>query len=489
MRLLVLVYFREVEVYGLENVPTRGGAVIVSWHPNALLDPALIFAFCPRPVIFGARHGLFRWPILGTFLRHVGTVPIYRPADRSSMSDEDRRAANKQSVDTLARAVADGGISCLFPEGTSHDAPNLQEFRTGAARLYYRARFRCDDGQPPPTILPVGLHYDAKRRFRSHALVTFHPPLGLPEALDVTPGEDDSAQVEAVRNQALTKCLATSMREVVHPTDSWRLHHQLHRARSLLRAERSHRAGVELSPPSMLERQVGFSRMWAGHDAWSAHRPADLARLMDRLRDYDRDLRALDIEDADLDRPPTRSRPLRVVALFVQVTAVYLVMPALLVLGGVVNLVPYLLLRTATRAAARHDKDYATLTMGFGMILYPLSWAVAGYLSSRFATWLHERYPVVPDSGVMAAVVVVVLAIVGGMVGIRYARRLRETARAVRVRLTLARQRVSIARLRVERSELHDALEDLMDGMDLPGSVTAAGVARTTEEVPPGGRA
>ena len=489
VRLLVLVYFRHVEVHGLEDLPEDGGAVLVSWHPNALLDPALIFAFSPRPVIFGARHGLFRWPLLGTFLRRVGTVPIYRPRDRSTQSEEERRAANRRSVDALAQAVADGGVSCLFPEGFSHDASQLQDLRSGAARLYYRARQLGADAGPAPVVVPVGLHYDAKRRFRSHALVTFHPPIALPADLDRDPLPEDSDSTRSLRERGLTELMGHTLRHVVHPTDSWRLHHLLHRARTLLRAERSHRAGVELPLPTMMERQVGFSRMWAGHDTWRQSRPAELARLLARLDAYDRDLDALGIHDADLDRPRAGAQPLQMAFLAAQVTAVYLVTPALLVLGGVVNALPYFVLRAGTAAVARHDKDHATLMLGGGLVLYPTAWAIAAYVGSQAAPWLHAHYPLVPESPALAALVVVVLAIAGGMVGLRYARRLRTTANAVRVRLTRARRRVAVARLRVERGELHDALRRMMDGMDLPGSVTADGVARVTEEVPPGGHA
>ena len=70
----------------------------------------------------------------------------------------------------------------LFPEGVSHDDPFLQELKTGAARLYYRAKQLCDETGVPPVIVPVGLHYDNKTAFRSDALVEFHAPLQLPRS-------------------------------------------------------------------------------------------------------------------------------------------------------------------------------------------------------------------------------------------------------------------------------------------------------------------
>ncbi len=144
-RLLVRIFFRSVEVEGLENLPRDGGGIIVSWHPNALIDPVLILACMPRPVVFGARSGLFRWPLLGWLMRSVGTVPIHRTQDRANLDPEARHAANLRSLDALAKAVAEGGFSCLFPEGDSHDAPHLLAIKTGAARFYYRARLLKPD--------------------------------------------------------------------------------------------------------------------------------------------------------------------------------------------------------------------------------------------------------------------------------------------------------------------------------------------------------
>ena len=73
------------------------------------------------------------------------------------------------------------------------------------------------------------------------------------------------------------------------------------------------------------------------------------------------------------------------------------------------------------------------------------------------------------------ALLVVVNAFVGGMVGLRYIRLARETARAVRVRLTRARRRRALAYLKAERAALYDAVMQLVGDLDLPGSVTPEG--------------
>ena len=101
---------------------------------------------------------------------------------------------------------------------------------------------------------------------------------------------------------------------------------------------------------------------------------------------------------------------------------------------------------------------------------------------------LHEVDHLIPAAPLLAGLVVVILAVAGGMAGVHYLRLVRETARALRVRITRARQRVALARLRVDRAEIADMLEALEEGLDLPGSVTAQGMVIASEEVPAGGK-
>ena len=95
VRFLVGLFFRRVEVSGVENVPQTGGGILIAWHPNGLVDPALIISCFPRTVVFGARHGLFKWPVIGRIMKSLGTVPIFRATDLKDADDDARRAANR----------------------------------------------------------------------------------------------------------------------------------------------------------------------------------------------------------------------------------------------------------------------------------------------------------------------------------------------------------------------------------------------------------
>ena len=68
----------------------------------------------------------------------------------------------------------------LFPEGASHDQPKLLELKTGAARIALGVAV-----EEELQIVPAGLYYTWKTRFRSSALLTFGEPITVaPVALD-----------------------------------------------------------------------------------------------------------------------------------------------------------------------------------------------------------------------------------------------------------------------------------------------------------------
>src|SRR6266545_4847924 len=76
LRLALRVYFRRVEVAGVENVPRSSPAIFVLNHPNALVDPAFLLCLAPRRVSFLAKAPLFSTPVLKFFVRALDSLPV-----------------------------------------------------------------------------------------------------------------------------------------------------------------------------------------------------------------------------------------------------------------------------------------------------------------------------------------------------------------------------------------------------------------------------
>ena len=164
LRVALRVYFRRIEVAGLENVPRDSPVIFVLNHPNALVDPTFLLCLAPRRVAFVAKAPLFRMPVIGYLVRALDSLPAYRRQDEGqdvTKNLETFAAARK----LLARGVTIG----ICPEGVSHNEPRLKPLKTGAARI---ALVAASSGEALDLqIVPVGLYYTEKTTFRSSALL------------------------------------------------------------------------------------------------------------------------------------------------------------------------------------------------------------------------------------------------------------------------------------------------------------------------------
>ncbi|MEL6615424.1 MAG: 1-acyl-sn-glycerol-3-phosphate acyltransferase [Bacteroidota bacterium] len=485
------LFFREIDVEGREHLPGDRGGLLVAWHPNGIIDAGIMLAAFPGHVVFGARDGLLRWPLIGWVMRRMGTVPIYRAKDHIGEGEAARREANARSLDALAAAIASGSFSALFPEGQSHDAPHVTALKSGAARLFLRAREMAEgdgasgqwpvaDGTRPeetaepsatassslatgppeasggsPVIVPVGLHYDAKAVFRSDVLVVFHPPLAVAPEADA---------------RELTGAMEVALDQAVSSTDDWDLHHTMMRAASLVRAEAAAREGRRAEPAPLAERRLDFEQMWTGYHARRETHPDEIEALRREVAAYRRKLGLLGMDDADLDRP-VRSAPTQFVRTALQGVLAYVVLRPLLVIGMIVNAPPYWALKPLAKRVATAEKDTATVKLLGGMVLFPLAWIAAALFAVAGLAPLRTVAPWVPDAPLAIGLGAFVLSIVGAVVALRGSELTVETWRALRARWTRRRHAGHVERLRATRGDLFDRL---------------VAMAQAPEAVPPG---
>jgi 1-acyl-sn-glycerol-3-phosphate acyltransferase len=109
---------------GEQHVPARGAAVVASNHPS-YLDPILLSLQVDRPIHFMAWDALFRIPLLGAMLRHLGAFPV-----------DIRKGKGREAYDRAKALIEDGEIVGIFPEGKRSQTGWMEPaLREGAARL------------------------------------------------------------------------------------------------------------------------------------------------------------------------------------------------------------------------------------------------------------------------------------------------------------------------------------------------------------------
>src|SRR5690606_17659973 len=87
-------------------------------------------------------------------------------------------ARNEETFARCRQLLAAGGRLALFPEGTSHSDPAMRPLRTGAARIVLGAETEHDFSLGLK-VVPVGLFYEAKGRFRSRVAVQVGEPVDV----------------------------------------------------------------------------------------------------------------------------------------------------------------------------------------------------------------------------------------------------------------------------------------------------------------------
>src|SRR6185369_7761105 len=203
LRFALRIYFRRIEVTGLEHVPHDDPVIFVLNHPNALVDPVFLLCLAPRQVSFLAKAPLFRMPVIGYLVKQLDSLPVYRRQDQG----EDL-AKNQETFIAARKLLARGGTIGTCPEGVSHDEPGLRPIKTGAARISLAA---VSTGEVSGLkIIPAGLYYTSKTRFRSDALLYFGNPIDV-EPVTLEP--DGSPPREAVRK--LSNQIEKALREVI----------------------------------------------------------------------------------------------------------------------------------------------------------------------------------------------------------------------------------------------------------------------------------
>lgn len=196
------------DMQGTENVPRRGGAVLVSNHIGYLdfIFTGLSARPAKRLVRFMAKESVFKHKVSGPLMRAMKHIPV----DRTQGEHAYRHAL---------KALRSGEIIGVFPEATISQSFTLKNFKSGAARLAQEA------GVP---LLPVALWGTQRLWTKGHKrdFGRNHLPIGIHvgEPMRADPGELAVGVTERLRGRVqelLEAAQRTYPASPKGPEDSW----------------------------------------------------------------------------------------------------------------------------------------------------------------------------------------------------------------------------------------------------------------------------
>ncbi|CDT78160.1 MFS transporter [Vibrio coralliirubri] len=121
----------------LHHLPEKGGALIVCNHVS-YMDALLLSAVCPRLIRFVMEEDYTKLPPIRRFLKRAGVIPI------SATNRKSIRNAFKE----VERALHEGHIVCIFPEGKLTSDGEVAEFMRGMELIIKRS---------PVPVIPMAL--------------------------------------------------------------------------------------------------------------------------------------------------------------------------------------------------------------------------------------------------------------------------------------------------------------------------------------------
>jgi 1-acyl-sn-glycerol-3-phosphate acyltransferase len=129
-----------VRVKGLENIPETGACILACNHVS-YADSVLLAGVVRRPIRFVIDHQIYKTPVLHSVFKLNRTIPV------ASCRESD--ALKEQAFALVAKALRDGEIIGIFPEGRLTPDGEIKNFLPGITRM---AR------ETSSPVVPMALH-------------------------------------------------------------------------------------------------------------------------------------------------------------------------------------------------------------------------------------------------------------------------------------------------------------------------------------------
>lgn len=202
---LVAVAFYRIRVFGRENWPAEGGALVCSNH-QGFLDPPLVGLCCDRQLNFLAKKSLFRFP-LKSFIEHLNAIPV------------NRAGTGLDGLKETLRRLRGGELVLIFPEGTRSENGELGELKPGFIAVARKGR---------TPIVPVAFDGSFQAWPKWQLLPAFgvvHVKIGKPITVEEIAQMSDDELLSALQTRMDTifrevqYSRARSMNPRIHTTD------------------------------------------------------------------------------------------------------------------------------------------------------------------------------------------------------------------------------------------------------------------------------
>eukprot|EP00624_Nannochloropsis_granulata_P002658 evm.model.NODE_23357_length_9358_cov_24.372515.5 len=84
-RSILSIFFRQVDIVGIDNIPKHGPVIFSGNHSNQFVDGIMVLTTAQHRVGFLIAEKSYNHPVVGTFAKLAGAVPVTRPQDSAKL--------------------------------------------------------------------------------------------------------------------------------------------------------------------------------------------------------------------------------------------------------------------------------------------------------------------------------------------------------------------------------------------------------------------
>ena len=221
-RMCAAGFYATTEVHGLAELPPNGVPTILCFnHGNGLADPLVLMRKTPRMVRFCAKDTLWSVPVMKYFVRNSGAVPVYRSREHGEAAKD----FNRDMFRKVIGALREGDCLGFAPEGVSRFLPYMEQpLKTGVARIAIDAlQQSLAHGDPHfcVHVVPVGLTYTHREKFRSDLCMRYCAPIRVDAALLAAHTAADGTEDAYGAAKAITVRLNDALSGVTINAPTW----------------------------------------------------------------------------------------------------------------------------------------------------------------------------------------------------------------------------------------------------------------------------
>jgi 1-acyl-sn-glycerol-3-phosphate acyltransferase len=178
-------FYSDIRVISHDRIPLKSPVLLAASHHNALVDCLIVGLLFPRRITITAKATLTENKFVAALFNVLGIVPLRRTGDEQKIAPGEtiNRSRNAGAFENLLQVLKRGGAVLIFPEGKSHNEPELAPLKTGLARIAIQARgiWSIRDLR----IVPLGLNFENKGQPGSRVVVEVGDVLVIDELGDI----------------------------------------------------------------------------------------------------------------------------------------------------------------------------------------------------------------------------------------------------------------------------------------------------------------